>query len=392
MTAIPRLLPVVGLLVGVLATPLRAQIDVPISHLIVEQPAPPVLSNLDPIPEDLGAAGAHVALKDNTTTGRFLGHAYTLDVMRVALDEDPLPAAQTALADTPYLLVDAPADVVTAIAEMPEAAGKLIFNVGSEDPELRSGSCRANVLHTAPSVSMRTDALVQFFVRKRWSDIVMIRGQNPRDLAYATAMERSLAKFRIDLAATKDWIFDADMRRNAPQEVPLFTQDFGDYDALVVADETHDFGRYILYNTWEARPVTGSEGLSAVTWAPVVEQWGAVQLQNRFEEHANRPMRPEDYAAWAAVRAIGEAVTRTQSSDPATLRAFMLSDEFELAGFKGRPLTFRTWNGQLRQPIPLVHARALVANAPLEGFLHQRTELDTLGLDEPESQCTAFAN
>lgn len=372
--------------------PARAEIAVPITHLIVEQPAPPVLSNLDPIPEDLGEAGAQVGLKDNATTGRFLGHNYTLDVVRVPEGDDSLAAAQAALANSPFLLIDAPTEVVTAIADLPEAADKLLFNVGSEDPALRSDACRVNVLHTAPSVSMRTDALVQFFVKKRWSDIVMIRGQNPKDLAYAAAMERSLAKFRLDLAASKDWVFDADMRRNAAQEVPLFTQEFGDYDVLVVADEIHDFGRYILYNTWEARPVTGSEGLTAVTWAPVVEQWGAAQLQSRFEDDAKRQMRPEDYAAWAAVRAIGEAVTRTQSGDPETLRAFMLSDDFELAGFKGRPLTFRQWNGQLRQPIPLVHARALVANAPLEGFLHQRTELDTLGLDEPESQCTAFAN
>ncbi|MDA7428476.1 ABC transporter substrate-binding protein [Primorskyibacter aestuariivivens] len=372
--------------------PAHAEISVPITHLIVEEPAPPVLSNLDPIPGDLGEAGAHVALKDNATTGRFMGHNYTLDVARVPEGDDPLATARSALANAPFLLIDAPADVVTAIADLPEAAGKLLFNVGSEDPALRSDACRANLLHTAPSLSMRTDALVQFFVKKRWSDIVMIRGQNPKDLAYAAAMERSLAKFRLDLAASKDWGFDADMRRNAAQEVPLFTQEFGDYDALVVADEIHDFGRYILYNTWEARPVTGSEGLTAVTWAPVVEQWGAAQLQSRFEEHAERPMRPEDYAAWTAIRAIGEAVTRAGSGDPATLRAFMLSDDFELAGFKGRPLTFRQWNGQLRQPIPLVHARALVANAPLEGFLHQRTELDTLGLDEPESQCTAFAN
>lgn len=374
-----------------LSAPLRAETAVSITHLIVAQPAPPTLSNLDPVPADLGEAGAAVGLSDNTTTGRFLGHDYTLDTIRVAEDADPLAAARAALLAAPFVLIDAPAERITAIADLPEAAGKLLFNVSAEDPALRSDQCRANLLHSAPSLAMRTDALVQFFVRKRWSDIVMIAGQHPADQAYAAAMERSLAKFRIDLKARKDWIFDADMRRNAAQEVPLFTQEFGDYDALVVADEEHDFGRYILYNTWAARPVTGSEGLTAETWAPVVEQWGAAQLQSRFEAHAARPMRPEDYAAWAAIRAIGEAVTRTQSADPQTLRAFMLSDAFELAGFKGRPLTFRNWNGQLRQPIPLVHARALVANAPLEGFLHQRTELDTLGLDEPESQCAAFS-
>lgn len=101
-------------------------------------------------------------------------------------------------------------------------------------------------------------------------------------------------------------------------------------------------------------------------------------------------MRSRDYAAWAAVRVIGEAVTRTKSADAATLRTYVLGPDFELAGFKGRPMTFRPWNGQLRHPIPLVTDRAVVAMAPLEGFLHRVNELDTLGLDEPESECTAF--
>ena len=64
--------------------------------------------------------------------------------------------------------------------------------------------------------------------------------------------------------------------------------------------------------------------------------------------------------------------------------------DFELAGFKGRALTYRTWNGQLRQPIAIAHPRALVAQAPLEGFLHQTNELDSLGLDRPESKCEVF--
>jgi len=101
-------------------------------------------------------------------------------------------------------------------------------------------------------------------------------------------------------------------------------------------------------------------------------------------------MTPRDYAAWAAMRAIGEAVTRTKSADPVVIRDYLLSDDFELAGFKGRPQSFREWNGQMRQPIPLVTRSAVVAQAPLPGYLHQRTELDTLGLDEPETACTAF--
>jgi ABC transporter substrate binding protein (PQQ-dependent alcohol dehydrogenase system) len=80
-------------------------------------------------------------------------------------------------------------------------------------------------------------------------------------------------------------------------------------------------------------------------------------------------------------------VTRTGSIDAATLYSYLLGDDFEIAAFKGRSLTFRTWNGQLRQPIPLVQPRAVVGQAPLTGFLHPRTELDTLGFDAPETDC-----
>ncbi|KIT16762.1 ABC transporter substrate-binding protein [Jannaschia aquimarina] len=373
-----------------LAAPAWAQIDVTVHYLTVERELPPTLSNLDPRPERLGLDGAAVAIEDNATTGRFLGQTYALTDSTVPLGEDPAEAARAALGETLFLVIDAPAEVLTAIADLPEAQGAILFNATEGANDLRDAECRANLLHTIPSTAMRTDALAQFLVRKRWDDLPVIAGTHPDDLAYLAALERSLTKFGLEIGTRKDWVFDADMRRNAAQEVPLFTQDLGDYDALLVADELGDFGRYILYNTWEPRPVAGSEGLTAVTWARVVEQWGAVQLQNRFEEAAGREMEPEDYGAWAAIRALGEAVTRTSAADPAALRAFLLSDEFELAGFKGRPMTFRAWNGQLRQPIPIVHPRALVANAPLEGFLHQRTELDTLGLDEPESACTAF--
>jgi ABC transporter substrate binding protein (PQQ-dependent alcohol dehydrogenase system) len=94
-----------------------------------------------------------------------------------------------------------------------------------------------------------------------------------------------------------------------------------------------------------------------------------------------------DYTAWTAVRAIGEAVTRTNAADPATLHAYLVGDQFELAAFKGEGLTFRRWNQQLRQPILLAAARVLVSVSPQEGFLHQRTPLDTLGYDQPESRC-----
>lgn len=366
------------------------ELVVEIGYLRVEQPLPPTLSNLDPVPENRGLAGAETGLADNNTTGRFLGQSYALTVVDVADGDDPVAAARGLLATHRMVVLDAGAEVQRAIADLPEAAGALLFNASSGDVSLRDAGCRANLLHSVPSVAMRTDALAQMFVKKRWTELVMISGEHPADVAYADALRGSLTKFGLSLEGEKTWAFDADMRRHAAAEVPLFTQDFGDYDALLIADEVHDFGRYVLYNTWAARPVAGSEGLSALTWSPVIEQWGAAQLQSRFDKAHAREMTSHDYAAWAAVRTIGEAVTRTKATDVATLRSFILSDAFELAGFKGRPLTYRRWNGQLRQPVAIAHPRALVAQAPLEGFLHRVNELDTLGLDQPESNCEAF--
>ena len=98
-------------------------------------------------------------------------------------------------------------------------------------------------------------------------------------------------------------------------------------------------------------------------------------------------MLPRDYAAWTAVRSVGEAALRSRSVEYARITRFIRSDKFQLAGFKGRRMNYRPWNGQLRQPVPLLWSRALVAQAPLEGFLHQHSELDTLGIDQPESRC-----
>ena len=369
-----------------------AEVEVAIGYLLHERAAPPTLSNLDPQPEGEGLHGARLGLAENRKTGRFLKQTYALEEVNVAPDGDPVDAARALLARSPLLIVDGTAETVLAVADLPEAGNAIILNAGAEDRRLRDGDCRANVLHAATSYAMRADALMQFLVKKKWSDWALIRGQGPGDAEFAAALRKSGEKFRLNLTAEREWAFDADMRRNAAQEVPLFTNDLGDYDVLVVADEIRDFGRYILYNTSQPRPVAGSEGLSPVGWSRVVEQWGAAQLQKRFVKLADRAMTSRDYAAWAAVRAIGEAVTRTNAADAATLRAFMLSDEFELAGFKGRPLTFRAWNGQMRQPIPLAHPRALAAQAPLEGFLHHRNELDSLGLDQPESACAAFGD
>ena len=367
-----------------------AQLSISVGYLKVEQSRGASLSNIDPTPVDAGLAGARLGVGDNLTSGTFLGHKYKLLETRVDSRGDVQAAARVLLADVAVLIVDASLQDLVAIADLPGAQNRIVFNVAAGGSALRDDACRANLLHSGVSDLMRSDALIQFLSSKRWGRISIIAGPRQRDTDFMQAIQRSAAKFRLQIVDDIVWDVDADMRRNAAQEVPILTQNFKAHDVTMVIDTADDFGRYIAYNTWQANPIVGTEGLAARGWSEVIERWGAAQLQSRFEALSGRSMRADDYAAWAAMRSVGEAVTRTGSAEAATLRSYMLSDQFELAGFKGHALSYRDWNGQLRQPIPLVTDRAMVAIAPLPGFLHQQTELDTLGLDRFESRCQAF--
>jgi ABC transporter substrate binding protein (PQQ-dependent alcohol dehydrogenase system) len=174
------------------------------------------------------------------------------------------------------------------------------------------------------------------------------------------------------------------------RQLPTFTQGAEDHDVVMAADGTDYFARYLSYHLWTPRPVMGSGGLVPTTFHGAHEAWGATQFHTRFEEIAGRYAKPEDYNVWLALRVIGEAVTRANTAEPAGVRDYAISDAFELAAFKGKPVTFRDWNGQLRQPILLYDGSITVSVSPQDGFLHQTSVLDTMGLDRPESGCTAF--
>jgi ABC transporter substrate binding protein (PQQ-dependent alcohol dehydrogenase system) len=110
-------------------------------------------------------------------------------------------------------------------------------------------------------------------------------------------------------------------------------------------------------------------------------------MQSRFNAQFKRLMSALDMQAWTAVRMIGEAVSRKNSADAKVLLEFLKGPQLALGAFKGQKLTLRDWDLQLRQPILLTDGRTIVSVSPQEGFLHQTSELDTLGYDRPETQC-----
>lgn len=389
------LLPVVVALVGAIAAGAASagEETVQIGWLSQALKRTLPLSYLDQPPEDEGIEGARLGIVDNNTTGRFTGQDFAL-VEAVAPEGGDIAAGLRELTANGVRLVvtDLAAPALLSAAGMPEAAGITLFNTGSADDRLRAEDCRSNVLHLSPSRAMLADALVQYLVVKRWQDLLLVVGHSEGDREFAADIRHAAQKFQAHIVQEKPWTFVPGARRTdtghfaIQAEVARFTQGIS-YDVLVVADEADEFGDDLSYRTFEPRPVAGTQGMVPTAWARPHEQWGATQLQDRFLHQAKRWMTDRDYAAWMAVRAIGEAATRSKSTDPATIVAFMRSDRFELAAYKGARLSFRSWDGQLRQPVLLADARSLVSVSPQPGFLHQFSELDTLGIDKPETKC-----
>ena len=379
---------------GVLAiqTPAAGAIEIGIGYLhragikstlsLIAQPA-----------EDAGIAGARLAIEDNNTTGKFLNQHFSLAEIRLK-DGDDAATAAAALADkSGFIIADLPADELLKAADAVRDRGTMFVNAGAIDDSLREEDCRANVIHVAPTRSMLADALAQYLVWKQWKRWLLVVGSHDKDKLYADALRRAATRFGAKIVQERTFEDTGGARRTdsgvtlIQRQMPVFTQQAPAYDVLVAADESEVFASYLPYRTWDPRPVAGSAGLMPTSWDAAHDQWGAIQLQNRFVKLNSRHMTALDMQAWTAARMIGEAASRTNSGDPKRLADFIKGPDFSVAAFKGQALTLRDWNLQLRQPILLADGRMVVSVSPQEGFLHQVSELDTLGVDRPETKC-----
>ncbi len=369
-----------------------ADTDYKAAVLRVDAPGRMPISRLDLPPDDLGFAGAALGTADDATTGGFMKQTFTTETV-VATPETAAAEMQKLLdAGVWWIVVLADADTTVKLADL--AGDKaLVLNAGATDDRLRGEDCRANLLHTAPSDAMLTDALAQYLVWKRWNAWFLIEGSHPEDQALAASYKRAAKKFGAKIVEERVYEDTGGARRTdsgsvqVQEQMPAFTQRAPKHDVVVAADRAGVFAVLLPYHTWDPRPVTGSAGLVPSSWNPAHEAWGATQFQTRFEKEAHRPARDEDYQAWMAMRVLGEAATRTNGGGFATIRDFVLSDKFDLAAFKGQKLSFRDWDGQLRQPILLTTDKVVVSVSPQAAFLHQVSQLDTLGIDRPETAC-----
>lgn len=331
---------------------------------------------------------AELAAKDAAAVGQAVGATFAVSRKSLAEGEDALAALQ-GLARQPNLaavILDLPADETLRLALALSAVPIALFNARHRDDALRLAACKTSMFHTLPSWSMLQDAVAQVLLERNWRRVLVLHGPRDEDNEMAKAFATSARKFGLRIVDVKAFVPGNDPRKRDQTNVRLLTGG-ADYDAIFVADVEGEFARHVPYNTVRPRPVVGSTGLVPLAWHQYWERHGAPQLNRRFARMTGRPMSEEDWAVWIAVRTVIDAAVRGRDFSPAGVRAALLDPDLKVELYKAFPGSFRPWSRQLRQAILLGTHDTVVAMAPVEGALHQKNNLDTLGPDEPEFHC-----
>jgi len=317
---------------------------------------------------ELEAAGASVVLSPAT--------AGSVDAARAA-------AQAAEKAGAALILTDLPAAWTLAVAD----AVKLpVLNLGAPDDRLRQQDCRPRLYHLLPSERMRADAIAQTLVSRKWNKLLLLVGPSAQDQLRAATAQASIKRYGLQVVASKPFKLSTDPRERDLAN-PLLLTAGNNYDAVWIVDSDGEFARGLPYRTVLPRPVVGDAGLVALAWHAQFERYGAPQVSRRFFKAAKRPMTDSDWAAWMGGKTLLALATSTPKGPNAAWAQALAKTSVD--GSKGLALSFRTWDGQLRQPLLLTDGQGVIAQAPIEGLLHPTDVLDTLGADAPEKLCKA---
>lgn len=333
-------------------------------------------------------AGAELAIAESEFQLEGAGLRLSLqEVPASGLQETRARIEALAAKGVRHFILDLPGDIVEGLGKSLGRNDLLLFNVSAPEARLRRTACSANLFHTLPDDSMLADATAQYLVSRKWTRVLLLTSPLPEHASLTAAVEHAIKRYGLKVVASRSFKLSNDPRERDMGNVALLTAGT-DADVVWVVDADGEFARDVPYRTVQPRPVVGSAGLVPEAWLVSWERYGAPQLSRRFRKTEQRPMASADWAAWMAAKAIIEVALK--HPDPRTHRAALRSQDLTLDGFKGARLSFRPWDQQLRQPVMLTHGGiggGIAAAAPLEGFLHPKNNLDTLGAEEKESPC-----
>ena len=332
-------------------------------------------------PTGPAADGVQVALKEARLELESAGASLAVETVVVGSAADAKAAAQKAeKAGAAALLADLPADWLLVAAD----AVKLpVLNLSAADDRLRQQDCRPRLLHVAPSERMRADALAQTLVSRKWSSVLLLTGPSAEDAQRGAAAQAAIRRYGLKLAGAKPFKLSGDPRERDLANPLLLTT--GGHDVVWVVDSDGEFARTLPYRTATPRPVVGDAGLVALAWHAQYDRFGAPQVSRRFTKTAQRPMAAADWNAWMGGKALAAAAVAAPKGPVAAFQKALLDSDLD--GSKGVQLSFRAWDGQLRQTMLLTDGQGVIGTAPVDGVLHPKNSLDTLGPDAPEKLC-----
>ena len=291
-------------------------------------------------------------------------------------------AAQAEKSGAAAVVTDLPAAWTPAVAD---GTALPVLNIATADDRLRGADCRRNLWHLGPSERMRADAMAQTLVARKWTQVLLLTGPSEADRERSAVVQASIKRYGLKLVASKPFKLSADPRERDLANPLLLTQ--GSYDVVWVVDSDGEFAQSLPYRTALPRPVVGDAGLAALAWSGRFERFGAPQVSRRLLKDAGRRMEAHDWSAWMAGKAL---VAAAAAAPKGPVGAFAKAlGGVELDGSKGVAMSFRPWDGQLRQPLLLTDGQAVIGSAPVDGVLHPKNTLDTLGADAPEKLCKA---
>lgn len=166
------------------------------------------------------ADALRVALAENRLELDTAGAKLELEVLEAAdVAAAKAAAVKAEMSGAAALLSDLPAPWTLAVAD----ASKLpVLNVGSAADTLRQAGCRRNLFHLSLSKRMRSDALAQALVARRWAKVLLLTGPGTDDAARAATARASIARYGLKLVAHKPFELSADPReRELASRVPI---------------------------------------------------------------------------------------------------------------------------------------------------------------------------
>jgi ABC transporter substrate binding protein (PQQ-dependent alcohol dehydrogenase system) len=336
----------------------------------------------------LGHAGgpAEEGLKVALEEGKFeldgAGAAVVLDT-KTADDAGQARAAAVAAekAGAAVIVADLGADALLAVVD---AVKIPVLNIGAADDRLREADCRARLYHLMPSERMRADAIAQTLTARKWSKVLLLTGPSPDDAKRSAVAQAAIKRYGLQAVAIKPFKLSGDPRERELGNTLLLTAG-SNYDIVWVVDSDGEFARTLPYRTQAPRPVVGDAGLVALGWHAQFERFGAPQVSRRFAKATKRAMTTQDWTAWLAGKTLVALAAAQPKGNAAAWGKALVSATVD--GSKGQAMSFRAWDGQLRQPMLLTDGQGVIAQAPIEGLLHPRDVLDTLGADQGEKLC-----